>query len=86
MFEFNQKEKDLLEKIGLSGTGRDLIQLLKKIKHHTDKTSNIPDGSDYGAEVKGRAIATKIIDKLLEVMDKNPKKNFQNPEDLDDWS
>ena len=86
MFEFSNKEKELLEKMGQSGSGREFIQLLKKIKSSIDKTSNIPDGSDYAAEVKGRAIAAKVIDKLLDGMDKNPKKNFIDTEDLDDWS
>lgn len=86
MFDFSQKEKELLEKIGATGNGREFISLLKKMKNDIDKTSNIKEGADYAAEVKGRAITTKIINKLLDGMIKTPGKNFSDSEDLDDWS
>lgn len=86
MFEFSTQEKQLLEKIGLSGSGREFIHLLKKMRADIDKTSNIKDGADYGAEVKGRAITTKIINKLISSMEKTPGTNFKETEDLNDYS
>ena len=86
MFEFTQKDKELLEKLGLTHQGRELIQLLKRIKNETDKASSIPDGADYAVEAKGRALFAKMIKKILDGMIKTPGKNFSDTEDLDDWS
>jgi len=83
MFEFSTQEKQLLEKIGLSGSGREFIHLLKKMRADIDRTSNIPEDSDYGAEVKGRAITTRIINKLISSMEKTPRSDFKDTEDLD---
>lgn len=85
MFELSKTELELLEKIGHSGNGRELIHLLKKIRADIDKTTNIPDNSDYGAEVKGRALTTKILNKLLSGMEKNKIKSPTDTEDLDNW-
>lgn len=85
MFDFTQKEKELLEKLGQTGQGRELAQLLKRIKNETDKASNIPDGADYAVEAKGRALFAKMLKKILDGMIKTPGKNFNDPDDLDSW-
>jgi len=85
MFEFSTQEKQLLEKIGISGSGREFIHLLKKMRADIDKTSNINESSDYASEVKGRALTTKILNKLISSMEKTLRRNIKDTEDLDNW-
>lgn len=84
MYEFDKKEIDFLRSLGLTKDGHELIYLLKKVQATVMDSSNIPDGSDYGAQVEGRKLTKKVIALFIEAM--KPKKETSNSqEEIDDY-
>ena len=84
MFEFTKLDEELLDRIGKSSEGRTFLHLLRRIKNNVEKVSNIKDNKNYGAEVEGRKLASKLISDLIERMDKQ-KTPHPEVDSLDDF-
>lgn len=85
MYEFNSTEKEFLKRFSGTGNGKEFAAILKSIASKVDKTSNIPTGSDYGAQVEGRKLVSEMIYKLLKEMDKKQVINRLKEEGIDEY-
>lgn len=86
MHDFTQNEKDFLRKLGSTGNGRELIILFEKLKYKLDRTSSIPEGSDYGAQVEGRKLTVDFFDKMILTMRTNTKNFVDSETGVDEFS
>ncbi len=85
MFDLNAQQKEFLNRFGKTGNGRDMITLLKTIAANVDKTSNIPAGSDYGAQVEGRKLLATMITNILKEMSRKPVIHSGEQKGTDDY-
>lgn len=74
MYEFDKNEKDFLQRIGQTGNGKELKNILANIKAKVDSASSIPKDADYGAHVEGRKLVNSFLADILMLMSR--KKNI----------
>lgn len=85
MIEFNEIESKLLRRLGNTTDGLSLIALLNKIIGIVSDVDTIT-GKDYGAEVEGRKVAKKLIEKIVSGMKSRNPTGFQQDNVDEEWS
>ena len=84
MIDFNQQERRLLQEIGHTDNGRNLIVLLAKAKDHYSSIQSVDPRGDAGAQVEGRKLFCNFVDEISKVMNTSTRR--QNPVERDDFT
>ena len=84
MIDFNQQERRLLQEIGRTENGNNLMVILAKAKTHYSSIQSVDPRGDAGAQVEGRKLFCDFVDEITKVM--KTTKHRVNPVERDDFT
>lgn len=82
---FTDHEKRILSNIGQGAYGRELTDLMGKLKARVCSLEGLEDDADHNAEVKARLLFKKFAEALIEYLQIEPKRG-PRPMDRDDFT
>jgi hypothetical protein len=81
---FLDNEKKFLQALGRSSEGRELVQILERVKKEFSSIDSIDGTKDYGAQVEGRKLFGTFVDALTKQI--MTQKHVVRPLDRDDYT
>lgn len=81
MIEIKPHEKSVLSRVGHGAYGKELIDILKKVRRQASSIDGLKPGADHNAQIEGRLLFTQYADELIKYLEFEERKH--RPRDPD---
>ena len=85
-YEFSDHEKRVLSNIGTGGYGKELIDILKRVRARACSLEDLQEGSDHNMEVEARLLFKKFVDTIVERLETDVRRNPVQNRGSDDFT
>lgn len=89
MIALSEHEKRVLSVIGHGPYGKELVDIIRKLKSEMCSLETIERGTDYNNQIEGRLIFKELAESLIEHFEaeqRTPRKKTAGPKGDDDFS
>lgn len=80
MIELTDHDKRVLSTVGHGAYGRELLQILDKVKKQVCSLEGLEEGGDHNTAVEGRLLFKKLADEFIRYLSFEPRAKGPPPE------